>query len=159
MKIRFSWLRTSAARLLPRRRWLILPVTAAVLLTGVAAYAYWSSQGQGAGSASAGTAQPLTISTGTPTASLFPGGSADVAASVHNPNSFHIHVSSISATGFSSNVTGCGLSFATQTNGGTGWDVPGSGTLDLDLPGSISMGATAANSCQNQSFTIELGAS
>ena len=57
--------------------------------------------------------------------------------------------------------SGCGLatfSFATQTNGGAGWTVPGSGTFPVTLPNALSMGTGAANACQGATFSVFLTA-
>ena len=55
--------------------------------------------------------------------------------------------------------SGCGLaplSFTTQTNGGAGWTVPGSGSLPVTLTDALSMGTGAANACQGATFTVYL---
>ena len=44
----------------------------------------------------------------------------------------------------------------TQTNGGAGWTVPGSGVLSVTLTGALAMGSGAANACQGATFTVHL---
>jgi hypothetical protein len=48
------------------------------------------------------------------------------------------------------------LSFATQSNGGAGWTVPGGSVVALTLPNAISMSTNAANACQGATFTVYL---
>jgi hypothetical protein len=86
---------------------------------------------------------------------------------VTNPNSASIKIGSLSLNtsqgtgGFAvdGGHGGCGLaqlSFTTQTNGGNGWTVAGSGTLPVTLTNALSMGAAAANACQGATFTVYL---
>ena len=135
-------------------------------IAGGSAYAYW--QGGGTGSAQATSlASPaaITVSPATPTQKLLPGTTADAAATLTNSNPFPVHVSQLAldaaggAGGWSSNASGCALSYATQTNGGSGWTVPASGSLPVNLSGAVSMGTAAASSCQGLRFTVYLRAS
>ncbi len=86
---------------------------------------------------------------------------------VTNPNAAQIRVGSLALD--TSQGTGgfavdgahsaCGLatlSFTTQTNGGAGWTVPGSGALPVTLTNALSMGNGAANACQGAAFTVYL---
>lgn len=155
----------------------LVGVLAVALVTGAGALAYWTTSGSGSGSANAGTAQQVTVSAGTPSVQLYPGGSADAAATVSNSNSVQVHLPSLqldtsqgSGTGFAVDsshasagctVSGASLSFTRQTNGGAGWVVPAkvgstNGTLPVDLTGAISMGVGAANACQGATFTVFL---
>jgi len=126
-------------------------------------------RGTGSGSASATTAtvSAMTLGPGTPTAQLYPGGSADVVLTVTNPSSARIKIGSLAldttqgTSGFAvdGGHSGCGLaqlSLSTQTNGGSGWTVNGNGTLSVTLTNALSMGAAAANACQGASFTVYL---
>src|SRR5256885_12034214 len=69
-------------------------VVVAISVIGVA-LAAWTTGGSGSGQAQAGTATSMTISAGTPSSSLYPTASADVAATISNPNPYKVHVSSI----------------------------------------------------------------
>jgi hypothetical protein len=140
-----------------------------VLVAGVAAYGAWSVSGSGTGSASAATASNLTLTPGTPASALYPNGSADVATTIANSNPFPVHVSSIaldSGHGTNGFAVDAGhntcdlstLSFAAQTNGGSGWDIPANDTLDVDATGAVSMSGTAGDACQGASFTLYLTA-
>jgi hypothetical protein len=139
-------------------------------LLGVAvAVAAWTSSGSGPGAAQAGTAAGVTLAAGTPSASLVPTASADVATVISNSNSYKVHVSSIAldssqgTNGFAVDAghSGCNLaalSYSTQTNGGAGWDVTAGGNSSLDLSGAISMSNAAVDACQGATFTVYLTA-
>jgi hypothetical protein len=136
------------------------------------AYAYWSAGGAGTGFGANGTTTPLTLSSGTPTGTLLPGGSTNVILTMTNPNTARVKISSLAldttqgTSGFSvdsghSACTLSTLSFVTQTNAGAGWTVPGkvgtvNGTLGVTLTNSLSMSAAAANACQGATFTVYL---
>jgi hypothetical protein len=154
---------------------IVAMVVAIVVVTiggaGVA-YAYWTAGGAGTGFGATGTTVPLTLSSGTPTASLLPGGQTGVVLTMTNTNSANVKVSSLALDttqgpgGFSVDAshTGCtltALSFATQTNGGAGWTVPGkvgatNGTLTVTLTNALSMSLSAVNACQGATFTVYL---
>lgn len=154
-----------------RKRFVRIAVAAVVGLTiaGAAAYAAWSVNGTGHGSASAATAQNLTLTAGTPSGSLYPGASADVDTSAANANPFPVHVGSVALDtskgqdGFDVDAghSGCNLSslsFATATNGGSGWDIPAGSSTDIDATGSIAMDSSANDFCQGATFTVYLTA-
>jgi hypothetical protein len=142
----------------------------ATLLCATAActFAFWSATGAGAGQAgSLATPAPVTISPATTSQELLPTGAAtgDVAVTITNPNPFPVHVNQLAldpvqgTSGYSANAAACELSFAPQTNGGAGWDVPATGSLSVDLTNSVTMGTGAASACQGQSFGVYLAAS
>jgi len=152
-----------------RRRGLVVTVLLPVLMVGATGvgFAYWTRSGAGSGSGTTGTTQAVTLTPGSASNQLFPGGQSAVAVTVTNPNPGSVKVGSISidttqgTNGFT--VDGahstCGvaaLSFATQTNGGTGWTIPASGSSVLSLASSLSMSTNAANACQGASFTVYL---
>lgn len=140
-----------------------LLVVVLVLSLSSVALAHWSATGSGTGDAAvvSGTA-PLTIAPGAPSGQLIPTGSptADLKITVRNPNPFSVHVSKLTldtsygSGGFSANAVGCALSFATQTNGGAGWDVPAGATIALTLANAMTMGTGAANTCQGETFEV-----
>lgn len=151
----------------------VLSATAAVAVAAAVvsggALAFWSASGGGSGSGSAGTPDPVTITPGVPTQLLYPGGSADVALSMANGNPSAVFIGSLEldtaqgAGGFAvdSGHSGCdvgALSYATQSNGGAGWSVPASSTLDLDLAGAVTLGTGALSACQGATFTVYLKA-
>jgi hypothetical protein len=116
----------------------------------------------------------MTLSPGTPSSSLYPGGQSDVILSASNPNLSPIHIGSLAldtsqgTSGYSvdSGHSGCAtsaLTYTTQTNGGAGWTVPAkvgtvNGTLSITLPTALAMSTTAANACQGAALTIYLAA-
>jgi hypothetical protein len=160
----------------PRRLRLTAAIaTLSMLGTTSAAYAYWTSTGGGSTTAATATAQAMAVTGGTPAGALYPGGQADVALSVSNPNPFPARIGSLSLNtgqgtgGFAldGGHVGCGLSaltFAPQTNGGRGWYIPpkvGStnGSLAIGLANAIAMDTNAATACQGATFTVYLTAS
>jgi hypothetical protein len=136
-------------------------------LLGIAgtAVAMWTAGGTGTGYADTDTAEEVTITPGTTTGQLYPGGTADVKLSISNPNAFAVTVPSLSldtgqgSGGFAvdGGHSGCTplsiLGFATQTNGGAGWTLA-AGTTPVTLTGALSMNASAANACQGATFTV-----
>jgi hypothetical protein len=144
-----------------------LVVAASVIGVAIAA---WTSGGSGSGQAAAGSAASISISAGTPSTLLYPSGSADVAATIGNPNTYKVHVSSISLgavtvdSGHSGCNAGSSVSVASaQTNSGNGWDVPAKsggtdGSLNVDLASAISMSNAANDACQGATFTVALTA-
>lgn len=138
------------------------------LLASGAAFGYWSTVGSGTATGKADKPVPLTLTPGTPAGLLYPGGSADLAVTIANPNAFAVRVPELArdaaqgTNGFAVDAShsACGvaaLSYVTQNNGGAGWTVPASGSLTLALSGSISMAASAANACQGATFQVFLG--
>jgi hypothetical protein len=138
-------------------------------LVGVA-IAAWTSGGSGSGQASAGSAATLTITAGSPTSSLYPNGSADVAATISNPNPYKVHIGSVSlgTVTVDGGHSGCNAGSSVtvtspQTNGGSGWDVPAksggtNGSVNVDLANAISMDNNANDACQGATFTVALTA-
>src|SRR5437867_12633542 len=100
-----------------KRRAALVILVIAGSVVGVA-IAAWTTGGSGSGQAQAGSAQSLTISAGTPSSSLYPTTSADVAATITNPNSYPVHVSSIAlgAVTVDAGHSGCNTSSVTVTS-------------------------------------------
>jgi hypothetical protein len=107
---------------------------AAALTVGLAggAFAYFTSQGSGTGTGATGSSQNVTVvqdgitynGPGSAT-SLTPGDTATVAFGITNPGGSE-YVNTISLTGWTSNVTGCGsadtdTADAPGTNSESGW--------------------------------------
>ena len=145
---------------------LVVPTVVVLALAGGAS-AYLASSGSGGGSGSAPiTLSNLSITGGSATQSLLPTGtpSGDVNVTLNNSNPGPVHINSLAldttqgTSGFSANAASCALSFTTQTNGGAGWTIPANGSLSVDLTNSLTMGTSAASSCQGQSFSVYLTA-
>lgn len=143
-------------------------VVLGLVAAGVAA-AYVGGVGSGSASADTGATQSVSLGPATPEDQLYPGGEAGVAVTITNPNPGPVRVGSLAldtsegSGGFAvdGGHSGCGLetlAFATQSNGGAGWTVPGSGSLSITLSGALSMTSSAANACQGASFTVYLAA-
>ena len=147
-----------------------LAVAAALLAAVVSSSAYFTSTGSGSGSASAGSALAVTIGQGTPQDGLYPGGSADVAVSISNPNTIPVRLPSLvldttmgdGNSGFhvsgapGCTVAGAALTFSPQDNGGSGWTVSPGSTAYLTPAPMISMGLGADDACQGAMFTVYL---
>ena len=150
-----------------RRRRRTLVVAAMTLVAAGTAVAYWSAPGDGSASATSGTTSDLTLTPGTPTAQLYPGGQANVVLTVTNPNVGSVRIGSL-ARDIGQGTNGFGvdgahsacdvaaLSFTTQTNGGAGWTLPGSSNTPITLTNALSMTTSAANACQGATFTVYL---
>jgi hypothetical protein len=153
---------------------LVAAVTVLLLSGGGVAYAYWDAGGVGTGSGPAATTVAVTLSPGTPTATLYPGGQSTISLTVTNPNAATVHINTLvldttqGSSGFAvdSGHSGCALaslSYTSQSNGGTGWVIPSkvgavNGTLAITLANSLAMSATAANACQGAVLTTYLAA-
>jgi hypothetical protein len=132
----------------------------------------WSPGGSsGTGKALVGSATLVTISAAATTAFLYPTGTAtgDISLKLANAGSSSVRIPRLAldttrgAGGFAVDAghSACplsSLSYATQTNGGAGWTIPGSGSLALDLLSVVSLSTAAPNSCQGASFTLYLTA-
>jgi len=152
-----------------KKRILLLGIAILALSAIGVAIAAWTTGGSGSGQASAGTAASMSISAGTPSSSLYPTASADVAAVISNPNPYKVHVSSIAlgAISVDGGHSGCNTGSVSvtspQDNSGSGWDVPAksgavNGTLNVDMANAISMSNAANDSCQGATFTVALTA-
>lgn len=131
------------------------------VMTGGAAYAFWTTTGTGAGSSQAGTMQPVTVSAGTATGTaLYPGltangsttgGSLTMTAS--NPNAFPVTVT----------VTSTGASGCTAPATSIPSTLSATFTLPAESTGQtrtvhnvVSMGTDASNDCQGKVITLAL---
>jgi hypothetical protein len=150
---------------------LLLVIMSLSALAGIAA-AVWSAVGSGRGGGGAATTVAVTLSPAAPTASLYPGGQADVVLTVTNSNAAPVRIGSLAGDasrgtgGFAADASHAGcvpssLVFTTQTNGTTGWTVPAksgsvNGTLAITLPNALAMNLSAMNACQGAVFTVYL---
>lgn len=151
-----------------RRKYALRVAVLGLFLAGASgAHAYFTHPSTGISSAAVATAASVTLAPATPTGGLYPGGSADVALTISNPNAFQVRVGSLvldtsrGTGGFAVDAghPGCSdpeLSFPANFGGGAGWYVPPTDTLELDLPGAITMGAGADDACQGATFTVYL---
>lgn len=160
-----------------RRRVIVVAtiLTAVSLSAGTVAHAYWTSTATGTGNANTGDSTQVTLTPAIADADLYPGAQTDVVFTATNPDTAPAHIDTLSldtsqGTGgisVDSGHSGCSvaaLSFTAQSNGGTGWTVPGrfgpfDGTLTIRLDNALSMDIAAANACQGATFTVYLKAS
>jgi hypothetical protein len=159
---------TATGRLRWRAPAVVVLVTVAVL-SGGAAFAFWAGPGIGSGTGSTDTTVAVTLSPGAASANLSPGTSASVSTTATNPNGAAVRIGSLALDtskgtgGFAiagdvpaGGCSAASFSFVTQTNTGTGWSLPGSGVLAIDLPSSLTMALSAANACQGVTVTVFL---
>ena len=162
--------RTMTRRVPTGRTPILVAVTVLTLLVTGVAVAYWRNGGDGSATASSGTVVPVTLTPGTPTTQLHPGGQAGVVLTVTNSNAGPVRVPSLTldtsqgSGGFAVDGahSGCALtslSYAAQDNGGNGWTLTGGQALAVTLANALSMSSSAANACQGASFTVYLKAS
>lgn len=135
---------------------------------GVAS-AFWFGSGTGAGSAASGSLQPVTLNPATASSRLYPGAQAAVSVHVTNPNPGPVRIGALALDttqgvgGFAvdGGHAACGvssLSYVTQSNGGTGWNLSGGSASTLTIPNALTMGPAALSSCQGASFSVYLKA-
>ena len=142
-----------------------------VLFVSGGAFGFWTASGSGSANGGTGTLAALTLTPGTPVATLYPGTSSAVKLTISNSNTSAVRVGSLvlntsSGTGgfaVDAGHSACvvsALSYTTQSNG---WTVPAKtggidGTLAVTLTGALTMSTSAANACQGATFTVYLTA-
>ena len=125
-------------------------------------YAAWTTNGSGSGFAQAGTAQDLstvdaTVST---TGELYPNGDGTVTLKVHNPNTYPVVITDVTAGSGDVTASGgigtcvvTGVSFIAQH--GLSFPVPANSDSDVfELPNAAHMSNESENGCQGAVFTI-----
>jgi hypothetical protein len=151
------------------KRATIVSLFLGVLLAGSVAFAWWTASGTGTGYAQAAT--PATLSTldvsASTTGDLYPGGTGTLTIQIHNPNSYAVTVTDITA-GAGAVTSGNAACDAANTVSlvaplnGLSVNVPAGGnTAVLTYANAVQMsyGATADNSCQGRKFTIPVNLS
>jgi hypothetical protein len=152
--------------LMMRIHWVIAAAIALVVaLGGGIAYACWSTSGSGSGSAANDTMQTVTVAAfvvgDASSATLIPGGSADVILRVNNPNAYPVQVYSvtgnepITADGAHIGCTTTGVTFTAPASPiSPTVTVAANSTLLVHLPGAASMSTASQSSCQGATFHI-----
>jgi len=145
------------------KRAIITSLFLGILLAGSVAFAWWTAGGSGNGYAKAATASPLTtvdVSAST-TADLYPGGTGTLKIQIHNPNTYAVTVTGISATGpATSNDVNCdAANTVTMVAPLTGLSiaVPAGGNSTVQTYANavqMNMGASADNSCMGKVFAL-----
>lgn len=151
--------------------WVLYLALLVFSISAVNAVAFWSGGGSGEAVTVLEVPEPVLVEPATPTADLYPGGSALITVVARNPNPFPVRIGSIHlgegpGGSFAADPAHAGcdvshLNFTTQDNKGKGWKVPGrsngvDGTLTISLPAAMQMDLAAANACQGATFTISL---
>lgn len=140
------------------------------LAVGGVANAYWGGNGGGAGASGSGTALDVTLTPATAADGLYPGGTADVALRISNPNPAQVRIGGLGLDttegdgGFAvdDDHTACTpLSVLTLTDRTDGWVVPArigvvDGELAVTVADALTMSTAAANACQGATFTVYL---
>ena len=151
-------------KFLGKRRLIFGAVTVMVLGIVSLGYAAWTSSGGGTGFAKAASAQNLTTgSTGTTSATLYPGANGDLVVNVTNPNSYPIKITSVTGNGTitaDSSHSTCGqdvshptgVTYTDQT--GLSIAVPASTSQTITLSGTVHMSNASDNSCQGATFSV-----
>jgi hypothetical protein len=161
----------------PRRRRFAKAVLSTVVglatvLVAQWAFGYWTASATGSGAVGTGSDVVLTLTVGTPSSTLFPGGTSAVALTVTNPSYAAVAIGSLlldtsrGTAGLTVDAghLGCDvsvLSYTAQTNSGAGWSVPPrvgttNGTLSVSLSDALAMSQSAADACQGATFTVYL---
>jgi hypothetical protein len=149
------------------RKRLLIPIGSLLAAIAVAGgvFAYFTSTGSGFGSASAGSVSNVTLSPGSASSPLYPGGTGDVDLTVANPNGVQVKIPSLvldtsqGTAGFSvdGGHSGCVLSTLSFTTDSTGWTVPANAAAyHINLANAIAMSTSAVNACQGATFTVYL---
>jgi hypothetical protein len=82
-----------------RKTTIIVTSLALVIVTSVAAYAFWTTSGAGTGSASSGSGTAITVNQTSGVSGLYPGGPAvTLSGNFNNPNANPVFVNAVTAT-------------------------------------------------------------
>lgn len=130
-------------------------------MLGSIAFAQWLAKGEGQGRAEAGAAEDLVVTAAAPSDAMYPGGTAAVALTVHNPNPYPVTVTlveqvpgeDITSDGVGCDVSNHGVTFSTQT---TSFGVAADGSTTIELPDAAAMSLDTAEACQGATFSIPL---
>lgn len=132
-----------------------LGVSAALLVAGGTAFAYWTVSGSGSGSATARSASGLVVTSQATVSGLYPTGSLSGGSlSVANNNPFAVTISSSfgSAWTTKSGCTGSVVTFSVAAGAPTSIAANSS----VSVPFSASMSNAAEDLCQGATFTATL---
>ena len=127
---------------------------------GGAAWALWSASGTGAGRATALTAQSITATAVTGTASLYPGATdGDLYFTLTNPNPYPVTFDTMTAGAITSSNPGACPASNVSATGATGLSLPvgaNATSAAQSIANVVSMQSTAPDGCQGVTFTIAL---
>jgi hypothetical protein len=147
----------------------VVATAVTVFMSAGVAFAAWTATGTGAAGAKATSFQALTVSAGTPSAQLYPGGSGDAVVSVTNPNAFSVKITQVtldvSAGKFVSSDQGSNCTDAAASTHPTGISltaasgsplatIAANSTSSFTLIGKVAMANTSDTLCQGAVFAI-----
>ncbi|KQS73765.1 hypothetical protein [Modestobacter sp. Leaf380] len=146
-----------------RKRSGVLALLLVAMLGGGVAFAAWMVSGGGSVNGVAGTTVDFAVVASTPASSLlYPGGTADLAGTVTNPNGFPVRITQVvlqTPTTSSGTCTAGNITLPRTTITGLAIDVPANSTTTvLTLPAAVSMLPTAADGCKQVTFTVPVTA-
>jgi hypothetical protein len=124
------------------------------------AFAYFGAPMHHSGAADAGTAQAITVvaSQGTAGGNLYPGTTADLDVDLDNPNSFPVHVVTVSGDGPVTSAGGIGICTTTgvtvPAQAGLSIAVPPGADVVVHIPNGVAMGASSSSGCQGATFSV-----
>ncbi|ALV42149.1 hypothetical protein AU252_14130 [Pseudarthrobacter sulfonivorans] len=136
------------------------------LVTGVGgAYAYWATVGAGSGAATNGTMATVTVEAlvagDSPQNTLAPGGTADVAVRVLNPNGHAVQVYAIRGNGAATadaghpGCTTTGVTFVEPAAPlAPTVSIPANSSVLITLPGAAAMSTASVSGCQGATFSL-----
>ncbi len=82
-----------------KKTWVLLGIIAAIALSAIGAFAYFTAAGSGTGSATVGSASPIVITSDANPSALFPGGAdQSVAVHINNQSAGNQHVNVVSGS-------------------------------------------------------------
>lgn len=143
-----------------------LRTVAATLLAlaalAVSAWAHLSSTGAGSGSGDVSASRQVVVNAGAaPQGTLLPTGTSTgtLTLSVDNPNGSALRIGALALDtaegtgGYDAEAVRCKVTYATQQGP---WTVAADSTLQISLPGSLTMGTDAPSDCQGSTFEVYL---
>lgn len=108
-------------------------IAGALLLSGGAAYAYWTAGGSGSDTVASGTNVPITVNQTTTVAGLAPGlPPQTLGGNFDNPNTSLVYVTAVTATVSGTSIVGCGPS---------DYLIAGVANVNAQIPAGIGVGA------------------
>ena len=123
----------------------------AVLLSGGAAFAYWTSTGTGTGTATTGTNVGVTVNQTSSITGMYPGGPAQtLSGNFNNPNAGSTYVTAVTATGYTIDAghAACAAT-GNYTLGGTS-NLPGNVAAGSGVGSWTGLTITMPNTASNQ---------
>jgi hypothetical protein len=142
----------------------IAATTAAVLVGGGVAVAYWTTTGTGTGSAATGDSSTVTVTQTNTVTGLYPGGpAADVDLHISNGNASAQHIATVTLTNVTTDQPGCTAADFAVTDATINADVPSGGDdyAGATTGASVQMIDTGSNqdACKNANVSFDLTAS